>query len=287
MEAAEIETSTAYTFKRIKQAILYLQANMAAQPTLDEVAEHVALSPFHFQRLFVEWAGVSPKQFLAHLTAQALRGRLATSLTLAEAGEAVGLDGANRVRDLFVRLEHVAPEVIRAGGKGLMLLEAQVDTPFGPAWVAGPDHGVTDLHFLTDEGARALNQEQAQAYVRQRWPNATFMPDTGALAQQVLAGFAHKEERGPLRLRVAGTAFQLKVWQALLQIPDGQVASYQQIAQAIGAPKAMQAVGNAVGANPIGYLIPCHRVIRSTGVLGDYRWGAARKQAMLGREMAL
>ena len=275
-------TTAETDYQRIARAIQFLEENFRRQPGLDEVAEAVSLSPFHFQRLFSEWAGISPKRFVQFLTADFLKQRLAAAGSLAEAAEDAGLSAPSRLHDLFVTLEAVTPQQYRTGGAGLCISYGVHPTPFGPALLAATGRGLCGLHLLD---AAQPNAEAALGEIRRNWPQAEFVPNAALTAP--LAARAFGEEAGqPLHLLVRGTNFQVKVWEALLRVPAGQVVSYQHVARAIGQPKALQAVGSAVGANPVAVLIPCHRVIRKEGVLGEYRWGAATKKALIGWEMA-
>jgi AraC family transcriptional regulator, regulatory protein of adaptative response / methylated-DNA-[protein]-cysteine methyltransferase len=270
-----------HQYARIERAIEYLTQNYELQPDLHTVADASATSPEHLQRLFQQWAGVSPKRFLDCLTVQHLKAKLSAQASLAEASEEVGLSGEARGRELLIRLESVTPSVIQTKGVGLALMYGSHVTPFGHAVVVLSDRGVTDLHFVEENEIPAV-----LATVQKRWP-AAVLTQNQSVAQAVIASiFAPVEQGRGFSLQVFGTPFQVKVWQALLQIPEGQVTTYQSIAEAIGQPKAIQAVGNAVGDNPIAYLIPCHRVIRKSGVLGEYRWGAMRKRALLGYELS-
>ncbi|UYZ59950.1 bifunctional transcriptional activator/DNA repair enzyme AdaA [Hymenobacter latericus] len=269
-------------YQRIAQAIRYLEANFRQQPSLDEVAEAVCLSPFHFQRLFSEWAGISPKRFVQYLTADFLKSRLAEATSLAEAADAAGLSAPSRLHDLFVTLEAVTPHEFRSGGAGVRMAYGVHQTPFGPALLAATARGVCGLHLLEPDAPDAT---AALAALQKSWPEATLELNEAATAPLVARAFAPAAGQ-PLHLLVRGTNFQLKVWEALLRVPTGRLVSYQHIAQAIGQPKALQAVGSAVGANPVAVLIPCHRVIRKQGLLGEYRWGSATKKALIGFEMA-
>lgn len=275
-------TTAETDYQRIARAIRFLEANFRRQPSLEEVAEAVSLSPFHFQRLFSEWAGISPKRFVQFLTADFLKQRLAAAGSLAEAAEDAGLSAPSRLHDLFVTLEAATPQQVRSGGAGLRIGYGVHPTPFGPALLAATARGLCGLHLLDPllpDAAPAL------AAIRRSWPQAELMPDAALTAP--LAARAFGEAAGqPLHLLVRGTNFQVKVWEALLRVPAGQVVSYQHVARAIGQPKALQAVGSAVGANPVAVLIPCHRVIRKEGALGEYRWGSATKKALIGWEMA-
>jgi AraC family transcriptional regulator of adaptative response/methylated-DNA-[protein]-cysteine methyltransferase len=269
-------------YQRIEQAIRYLSENFRQQPSLAQVAAQVGLSEFHFQRLFRRWAGVSPKRFLQFLTAEYARGVLQASGSVLEAAWESGLSGGGRLHDLTVALHAATPGEIKSRGAGLTIRYGFHPTPFGEALIAATTRGICALAFV--QGSR----EEALARVRPPWKNAAFIPDqtaTAALAERL---FSRRKQQsgGNLVLHVQGTNFQIKVWQALLCLPKGSAAAYGDIAAAIGAPGAARAVGAAVGQNPVAWLIPCHRVIRKTGMLGGYRWGTVRKKAMLGWEAA-
>lgn len=269
-------------YQRIAQAIEFLEANFRRQPSLKEVAAAVSLSPFHFQRLFSEWAGISPKRFVQFLTADFLKQRLATAGNLAAVAEDAGLSAPSRLHDLFVTLEAATPLEFRRGGAGLCIRYGVHPTPFGPALLAATARGICGLHLLD---AQRPDAPAALAAIRRSWPQADLLPDADATAPLLAQAFAPVAGQ-PLHLLVRGTNFQVKVWEALLRVPSGQVVSYQHVAQSIGQPRALQAVGSAVGANPVALLIPCHRVIRKEGALGEYRWGSATKKALIGWEMA-
>jgi AraC family transcriptional regulator of adaptative response/methylated-DNA-[protein]-cysteine methyltransferase len=270
-------------YQRIERAIRYLDAHATEQPDLEAVAADVGLSAQHLQRVFTEWAGVSPKRFLQCLTAEHLKAAITAVPTLAGAAESVGLQGANRAYELMLHIEAVAPETYKSHGKGLRIDYAVVNSPFGRALLATTGRGITDVQFVEHEveGSEAALLE----FFHARWANAERVESPTALAALGEQVFQLKREgTGKLNLLVAGTNFQLKVWQALIRVPEGRLIGYQALAAAIGQPEASRAVGTAVGANPIGYLIPCHRVIRATGVIGGYRWGTARKKALIGYE---
>lgn len=274
----------ALDYQRVEQALRFLSENAHLQPSLDEVAQEVHLSPEHFQKLFRQWAGVSPKQFLQNLTLQSLKQRLLQAHSLEQAAHEAGLGGANRAWELFVRLEAVAPDIWRKQGQGLTLYYSVGQGPFGPYLLAYSERGITDLHLLPlmPSTLGLVTQESfLDTYLRIRWPKARFVwvPDP-----EPYASLFQEKPSQPWSAWVAGTPFQLKVWQALLRIPESAVCTYQFLAQQVGQPTASRAVGQAVGANPIAYLIPCHRVIRSTGALGDYRWGVDKKRVLLGYE---
>ena len=271
-------------YERIEQAIQYLEKNFQRQPELDEVAEVVHLSPFHFQRLFTEWAGISPKRFLQFLTVDFLKSKLQESKNLNEAAEAAGLSSQSRVYDLFTTLEAVTPQEYKQSGSGICIEYGIHETPFGQALIGVTERGVCWLSFInTDEDPRHELEK-----MKEHWNNSVFHQDqilTQAFTNEI---FARKDAKAQkkIHLFVKGTNFQIKVWEALLKLPLGNVTTYQNIATQIQNPKAMQAVGSAVGSNHIAYLIPCHRVIRKDGVLGEYRWSATRKKSIIGWEMA-
>jgi AraC family transcriptional regulator of adaptative response/methylated-DNA-[protein]-cysteine methyltransferase len=275
--------SGARDYERVAAAIRFLERNAASQPDLSEIARRIHLSEHHFQRLFTRWAGVSPKRFLQFLTVEHAKARLAASRSLLDIAGDVGLSGPGRLHDLFVTLEAMSPGEARAGGAGLAITYGVHDSPFGPALVATTPRGVCGLHFVERDA-----DAQSRRLLASDWPNAVLVADPGATrdcAARIFDPISSRSSR-PLALLVPGTNFQLQVWRALLRIPSGCVLSYGDVAGSIGQPLASRAVGRAVGANPVAWLIPCHRVIRETGTLGRYRWGAARKAAMLGWEAA-
>jgi len=268
-------------YERIARAIDWLGRHAAQQPDLAAAARHLHLSEHHFQRLFTRWAGVSPKRFLQFLTVENAKARLASSAGVLDLAASVGLSGPGRLHDLFVTLEAMSPGEYRAGGKGLAIRYGAHDTPFGPAVIAVTRRGVCGLHFL--EGG-----SDPESALRTDWPMASLREErsaTAALAARIFDPLAVRRGK-PLALLVKGSNFQLKVWRALLGLPFGALATYGGVARGIGAPAAARAVGSAIGANPIAWLIPCHRVIRESGELSRYRWGAERKAAMLAWEAA-
>lgn len=270
-------------YRRIEEAILYLENNFLQQPELDAVAEKVHLSPFHFQRIFTEWAGISPKRFLQFLTVDFLKEKLERSRNLVEAAEQAGLSSQSRVYDLFTTLEAVTPQEYKQHGAGLRVEYGLHPTPFGICLIGVTERGVCWLSFLkTDEDPRHEIES-----LKHHWNNSIFHQDQELTSAFVDRIFNTQVNTGSkLHVLVKGTNFQLKVWEALLKIPMGDVTTYQEIAKNIHNPKAMQAVGSAVGSNHVAYLIPCHRVIRKDGVLGAYRWTSARKKSIIGWEMA-
>ncbi|GAB4281672.1 MAG: bifunctional helix-turn-helix domain-containing protein/methylated-DNA--[protein]-cysteine S-methyltransferase [Deferrisomatales bacterium] len=271
----------AQDYARIEQAIRFLHRRAREQPTLEALAAHVGLSPYHLQRLFRRWAGLSPKQFLQHLTAQHAKERLRASTPVIEAALSVGLSGPSRLHDLLVTLEGVTPGEFKRAAEGVEIRCGVHPTPYGEALFALTARGLCGLWFL-DAGGR----EPAWNALRAAWPGARLREDPEACAAAAQRAFAASGGLGaePLRLSVRGTNFQVQVWRALLRIPEGAVVSYGALARLLGRPASTRAVAGAVAHNPVAYVIPCHRVLRATGELGGYRWGTARKQALLLRE---
>ncbi|MBK8900199.1 MAG: methylated-DNA--[protein]-cysteine S-methyltransferase [Anaerolineaceae bacterium] len=270
-------------YGRIEAAIHYLEENFQAQPSLAEVAAHVGLSEYHFQRLFSRWAGTSPKRFLQFLTIQHAKKLLEESQSILDAAYEAGLSSPSRLHDLFVTHEAITPGEFKQKGAGLTIQYGFHDSPFGECLIALTERGICGLQFVADS-----DREAALAELKASWPQAAFVEDAEATRPYIgpIFNLSDAEERPSLPLYLKGTNFQIQVWQALLKIPAGTAVSYGTIAQMIGNPKASRAVGSAVGNNPVGYLIPCHRVIRQAGGLGDYRWGSSRKKAILGWEAA-
>lgn len=273
-------------YDRIAAAIAYIQEHSkagAAQPGLADIAKHVHLSEFHFQRLFSRWAGVSPKRYMQALTLEQakviLRSSAGSQLAVAHQ---LGLGGGSRVYDHFINLEAVTPEQYKTGGRGLRLAFDVQMTPYGWCFVAVSERGICRIEFLHHEG-----DESALQHLRADWPEAELCRDGEQTAAifDVISG-AQPRDKLPLSLWVKGTNFQLNVWRALLNIPAGALVSYQALGERLGKASAARAIGSAVGANPVALLIPCHRVLRQTGELGGYRWGTTRKQAILAREWA-
>jgi len=269
-------------YARVKDAIMFIASNASEQPTLEDVAAHVGLSPYHFQRLFRRWAGVSPKRFLQHLNASRAKVLLRDSMPVLDTAFAVGLSGPGRLHDLIVMTEAVTPGEYAAHGDGIAIRYGVHETPFGPCLIAVTDRGICALRF-TDED----NVENAVAELERDWRRATLVRDDSGTSASVRTIFDRAgDATGPLPLLLRGTNFQLKVWEALLRVPETCLISYGDLAERIGMPSATRAVASAVGANPIAFVIPCHRVLRSSGALGGYRWGMDRKIVMLEREMA-
>jgi AraC family transcriptional regulator of adaptative response/methylated-DNA-[protein]-cysteine methyltransferase len=268
-------------YARIEQAIRYLERHYREQPRLEDVARSVHLSEFHFQRLFRRWAGISPKRFLQFLTVEHAKRRLEECRSVLEATYDAGLSSPGRLHDLFVTLEAVTPGEYKLRGAGLMIRYGFHETPFGTALVATTDRGVCALAFDDDGGGEALEE------LRETWESARLAEDPRATAEAARRIFAREQgNERPLPLFVQGTNHQVRVWQALLRVPAGALVTYETLAEAAGAPGSARAVGSAVGRNPVAFAIPCHRVIRKLGVMGGYRWGTARKQAILAWEAA-
>lgn len=269
-------------YQRIAEAIHFLHQSALDQPSLDEAARQVGLSPHHFQRLFKRFAGVSPKRFLQHLTCEHAKSLLLQSASVLETSLAVGLSGPGRLHDLLINAEAVTPGEYKSGGMGITIHYGRHPTPFGDCLIGLTERGICRLEFVTPEKEKTIPQR-----IQQAWPKAQLQVEarkTAAVVQQIFSAPAEDKPSLPLLL-LRGTNFQLKVWQALLQIPPGTITSYGNLAKQLGQPTASRAVGTALGQNPIGYLIPCHRVLRGDGSLGGYRWGEERKLAILGREL--
>ena len=264
-------------FARIAKAIRYIEEHFREQPGLATIAAHTGLSEFHFNRLFRRWAGVTPKQYLAFITGREARNEIESQSSVLDAAYAVGLSGPSRLHDLIVSLDAVTPGELKGLGRGITLHYGFSETPFGEALFAASARGLTHLAFV-DAGQR----ESSVSELRERWRNADLVRDDAraqALADQIW-GPAPKGRR-ELRLHVAGTNFQLKVWQALLDSGPHSRTTYSALANAVGEKGSARAIGNAVGANPVGWLIPCHNVLRRDGALGGYHWGEDRKRAIL------
>lgn len=265
-------------YYRVERAIQYIQKNANKQPSLKEVAESVNLSEFHFQRLFTRWAGISPKRFLQFLTKENAKALLRQS-SLLDATYSAGLSSPSRLHDLFVQCEAVTPGEYKLHGAGMQINYGFHPTPYGECLLATTERGICFLAFVTDEGRSAALQA-----MKTEWKKAEWIEDTASTKHHIHAIFS-PGMKSTIKLQVRGTNFQIKVWEALLRIPPGQVASYEGLAEVIGEPSATRAVGNALAHNPIAYLIPCHRVLRKVGDFGNYRYGQARKKAMILREI--
>jgi AraC family transcriptional regulator of adaptative response/methylated-DNA-[protein]-cysteine methyltransferase len=272
---------SAYHYQVIRRAIDRLDA--AAEPlSLEEIAAQMGMSPAHFQRLFSRWVGVSPKRYQQYLALGHAKTLLRERFTTLEAAHAVGLSGGGRLHDLFVKWEAMSPGDFARRGAGLTIFWGWFESPFGPALVMGTEKGICGIGFAAETGAEATMEDLCA-----RWPLADYVEDATMLRPWVLEAFGAESVRldtAPLFL--IGAPFQIKVWEALLSIPSGQVTTYSEIARVIGAPRAVRAVGTAVGRNPISWLIPCHRALRKSGELGGYHWGLPVKRAMLALETA-
>ncbi len=266
-------------YATIEKAIHYLVDHYQSQPSLDEVAAHVGMSKYHFQRLFSAWVGVSPKQFVDHLTVQALKEELLRTSSILEASDQVGLSSQSRGYDLMVKIEAVTPGEFKSHGQDVEIRYGCAPTPFGEALVATTSRGVCAFEFVDEDAEIIL------AAIRESWYQARFVHDEGE-AQRICAQIFERDNEVELPVLLKGTPFQIKVWSALLSIPSGVVASYSSLADMMGLSSSVRAVASAVAKNPIGYIIPCHRVIRSTGIINNYRWRSERKALMLGWEHA-
>lgn len=277
-----METQSSLNYNRIASAIEYIQHHFKKQPNLDEVAEKIHLSPAHFQRLFTEWAGTSPKKFLQYISLQYAKKLLDDNkkLTLFDAAYYTGLSSSSRLHDLFINIEGMTPAEYKNGGQFLKINYRYADSPFGPIIIASTAKGVCYIAFESNE-AKAFNDLQA------KFPNAVFQQQHDDLQQNALSIFQNDwSSLSQIKLHLKGTDFQLRVWESLLKIPMGKLTTYGTIAEQIGNPKAARAVGTAIGSNPIAFLIPCHRIIQSSGITGGYMWGPTRKTAIIGWESA-
>ncbi len=294
-ELLDAKQTESADYALVAQAIQDLGQNFQEQPSLDDLAARLNISPFHLQRVFSRWAGISPKRFLQFLTVDYAKARLLDAQSVLDAAYDAGLSGPGRLHDLFVTLEAVTPGEYKSQGAGLEISVGRHSTPFGDCLLAATPRGIVALNFLDPDHS----WEQAMDELHKTWKAAVISIDPDATAPLVERIFAPldagqdgDQDTGqasvlpPLRVLVKGTNFQIKVWEALLRLPSGAVCTYADIARSIESPKAMRAVGSAVGANAVAYLIPCHRVIRQGGLVSDYRWGATRKRALIGWEAA-
>jgi AraC family transcriptional regulator of adaptative response/methylated-DNA-[protein]-cysteine methyltransferase len=270
-------------YARIEQVIYFLEKNAYRQPDLSEIAEHIHLSEYHFQRLFTRWVGISPKRFLQFITKEHAKQLLSQSTSILDAAYQVGLSSPGRLHDLFITWEAVTPGEYKLRGDGLTINYGFHTTPFGEVLLGTTDRGICNLSFVMSAG-RSIALEA----LYKNWPKAS-LAENPHLTQPLVAGIFHSSDYNadhPLHLYLNGSNFQLKVWEALLRIPSGNVVSYRDVAGYLGDPNASRAVGNALARNPVAVLIPCHRVIHSLGEFGNYHYGEARKVALLGWEMA-
>ena len=283
-----MDTAQLYQFKqdimqdyyRIAGALTYIKDNMQQQPSLEDVAKAVHVSPYHFQRMFTDWAGVSPKKFLHYLSVEYAKEVLKTNgASVYDAAFETGLSGTGRLHDLFVKIEGMTPGEYKNGGKNLSIRYSFGESPFGNYLVASTDAGICNLLFYNQ------SSKEAEEELRLLWNNATFLEEETTYHQSVKKFFGNDTgDAAQIKLHLKGTPFQLKVWEALLKIPEGSLKSYTNIAEDIQNLTAQRAVGSAIGSNPVGFIIPCHRVIKSVGGIGEYRWGTERKMAIIGWE---
>lgn len=267
-------------YLRVEKAIHYLEQYADQQPSLEEVADYVGLSKYHFQRLFQRWAGVSPKRYLQFLTVGHARELLRQSASVLEATWETGLSSPGRLHDAFVAVEAVSPGEFKNQGEGVEVRWGRHQSPFGPCLLAVTGRGICNLEFLDGDAADAAQ------VLRKAWPRARLVYDPATTKPLASRAFSAIRPGEPLRLALRGSNFQLKVWNALLRVPEGAVVSYGELARAAGHEGSARAVGTALGSNPVAYLIPCHRVLRASGAPGGYRWGTGRKRAMLAWEQA-
>lgn len=267
-------------YKLIEQAIQYIENNVQSQPELEEIAAAVGLSEYHFQRLFTNWTGVSPKRFMQFLTKEHAKQLLSQSENLLETTHKVGLSSLGRLHDLFINTEAVTPGEYKSGGAGLTIRYGIHPSPFGKILIATTERGICNLSFVDASEGKAIDNLVLD------WQQAEMIEDYKSTAPLVTRIFSGLTIDSPLKLHLRGTNFQIKVWEALLNIPSGALTTYEHIAAQVGNPKAVRAVGTAVGHNPIAYLIPCHRVIHKSGDFGNYLYGSARKKVILAREFS-
>ncbi len=281
METPILTTQAQLDYNRIETAIRYIGTHASRQPGLKEIADSVHLSEFHFERLFSRWAGTTPQRFLRYLTKEHAKQLLNESRDLLDVTYQTGLSSPGRLHDLFVTFEAMTPGEYKQKGAGIDVTYGIHPTPFGDCLIGVTSRGICRLNFLADD-----TRDQVLAEFRNAWSGANLLDDERVTAPLIEQIFTPGTSTKPLTLLLKGTNFQIKVWEALLQIPAGNVVSYETVARHIGSPNAVRAVGTACGQNGIGYLIPCHRVLQKVGGLGGYRWGLPRKQAILGWEAA-
>lgn len=278
-----METQQELDYKRVASAISFFKENYKAQPKLEDVAEHVHLSPFHFQRMFQNWAGVTPKQFLQYLSVEHAKEILKnTGASLFDTAYETGLSGTSRLHDLFIKVEGMTPGEYKNGGESLVINYTFADTPFGNVLVASTAKGICHMAFADESETIALEQ------LKSIFPNAHYLQVVDQVQQNALFVFSQDWSKlDEIKLHLKGTDFQIKVWETLLKVPSGGLTTYSDLAKNAGYAGASRAVGTAVGNNPVAFLIPCHRVIKATGELGQYHWGDVRKNAIIGWEAAL
>ena len=269
---------TSYHYALVRRAIDVIDASEGQDLSLDEIAAEMNMSAAHFQRVFSKWAGVSPKRYQQYLTLGHAKTLLRDRFTTLDTANSVGLSGGGRLHDLFLRWEAMSPGEFARGGAGLQIFHGWFDSPFGPVLAMGTERGLCGMAFEGD-----ADKSETYADMAARWPEARFIEEPSRISHWVDAAFGTS---GEVKLHMIGAPFQIKVWEALLSVPSGQVTTYSELASAIGAPRAVRAVGTAVGRNPVGWLIPCHRALRKSGELGGYHWGLPVKRAMLAWEAA-
>ncbi|WP_336731032.1 bifunctional helix-turn-helix domain-containing protein/methylated-DNA--[protein]-cysteine S-methyltransferase [Chryseobacterium sp. VD8] len=274
-----MSTQNQIDYERIAKAIEYIRSNFKLQPSLEEVAEKIHLSPAHFQKMFSDWAGTSPKKFLQFISLEHAKSLLTEEkASLFDTAYETGLSSTSRLHDLFVKIEGMSPAEYKNGGKSLNINYSFSESPFGKVIAASTEKGICYMAFETDHH-KALGDLQA------KFPNASFFERKDDFQNNALSIFSKDwTELNTIKLHLKGTDFQLKVWESLLTIPMGKLSTYGNLADKIGNPNASRAVGTAIGSNPVAFLIPCHRVIQSTGKIGGYMWGSERKQLIIGWE---
>lgn len=268
-------------YELIEKSIIYLEENFQEQPSLEEIASKLNISQFYFQRLFKQWAGISPKKFLQFLTVEYAKNLLKESRTVLDVAYETGLSGPGRLHDAFISVEAVTPGEYKNKGEGLKIVYGIEESPFGKCLIGSTERGICHFSFLTDDSDEIEN-------LKSQWEKSEFLENrdiTGKLIKKIFPPDA-VQERSSIKLYLKGTNFQIKVWEALLRIPTGSVCSYEDVAKYTGNSGGTRAVASAVACNPVAYLIPCHRVIRKSGITGNYRWNPARKKIMIAWERA-
>jgi len=276
-----MNTENGYHYNVMRRAIAEIDKNEGRNVPLDELARKLDLSPAHFQRVFTRWVGVSPKRYQQYLTLDHAKSLLAERFTTLDTAHAAGMSGNSRLHDLFVRWDAMSPGEFARKGKGLTISWGWFDSPFGPALVMGTDRGICGIGFASESGPDAAMEDLVS-----RWPEAWYVHNEDMLREWADLAFGRGAADQKTPLFIIGAPFQIKVWEALLNIPSGHVTTYSEIAKSIGNPRAVRAVGTAVGRNPISWLIPCHRALRKSGGLGGYHWGLPVKRAILAWEGA-
>lgn len=267
-------------YQRIAKAITFIKEHSTEQPNLDDIAGAVHLSPYHFHRLFKKWAGVTPKAFLQYISLDHAKELLQQNQTIEEASFHTGFSSSSRLHDLFVNIEGMTPGEFKNGGRELEISYSFTQSPFGEVLIASTEKGICNLLFVDDKNSGLKKMQNL-------WSQAAIIENKNQHIEKLRNNFSDWQNIEKIKLHIRGTDFQLKVWEALLKIPAGKLATYSDVAGQINNPKAARAVGMAIGRNPVGYLIPCHRVIKKTGDIGEYQWGSTRKTAIIGWESAM